>query len=139
MMHERNPIASTIQSENPLCLRFFAPLVSFALNLFQHFSSLGVLGVLARKNKKITSRRDAKRAKEEKQSPTIQPAAFVGQEWLKNETFPPGTLDRAVDRAYRPAPFDSERARVEFLFERYQALTTLFPEKPKKRARQPKT
>ena len=81
------------------------------------------------------SRRDAKRAKEEKQSPTIQPAAFVGQEWLKNETFPPGTLDRAVDRAYRPAPFDSERARVEFLFERYQALTTLFPEKPKKRPR----
>jgi hypothetical protein len=40
-----------------------------------------------------------------------------------------------VDRAYRPAPFDSERSRVEFLFERYQALTTLFPEKPKKRAR----
>ncbi len=56
-------------------------------------------------------------------------------------TMPPGlakahaALDRAVDRAYRPAPFDSERARVEFLFERYQALTTLFPEKPKKRAR----
>lgn len=60
-------------------------------------------------------------------------------------TMPPGlakahaALDRAVDRAYRPAPFDSERARVEFLFERYQALTTLFPEKPKKRTRQPKT
>ncbi len=56
-------------------------------------------------------------------------------------TMPPGlakahaALDRAVDRAYRPAPFDSERSRVEFLFERYQALTTLFPEKPKKRAR----
>ena len=40
-----------------------------------------------------------------------------------------------MDRAYRPAPFDSERARVEFLFERYQALTPLFPEKPKKRPR----
>jgi hypothetical protein len=39
-------------------------------------------------------------------------------------------LDRAVDRAYRPAPFDSERARVEHLFTLYQSLTTLFPSKP---------
>ncbi len=41
-------------------------------------------------------------------------------------------LDRAVDRAYRPAPFETERARVEHLFGLYQTLTTLFPEKPRK-------
>ena len=56
-------------------------------------------------------------------------------------TMPPGlakahaALDRAVDRAYRAAPFETERARVEHLFARYQALTTLFPEKPKKKPR----
>jgi hypothetical protein len=44
-------------------------------------------------------------------------------------------LDRAVDRAYRPAPFDSERARVEHLFTLYQSLTTLFPAKPGKTPR----
>jgi hypothetical protein len=33
-------------------------------------------------------------------------------------------LDRAVDRCYRKNPFDSERARVEFLFDLYQKLTT---------------
>ena len=56
-------------------------------------------------------------------------------------TMPPGlskahaALDRAVDRAYRSAPFETERARVEHLFTLYQALTTLFPEKPKKKPR----
>lgn len=50
-------------------------------------------------------------------------------------------LDRAVDAAYaaaeksagRRAPkFDSDAARVAFLFERYQALTSLLPvAKPK--------
>ena len=56
-------------------------------------------------------------------------------------TMPPGlakahaALDRAVDRAYRPAPFETERARVEHLFARYQALTTLFPAKPPKKPR----
>ena len=56
-------------------------------------------------------------------------------------TMPPGlakahaALDRAVDRAYRSAPFETERARVEHLFARYQALTTLFPAKPKKKPR----
>lgn len=56
-------------------------------------------------------------------------------------TMPPGlakahaALDRAVDRAYRSAPFISERARVEHLFSLYQSLTTLFPEKPKKKLR----
>ncbi len=30
--------------------------------------------------------------------------------------------DRAVDRLYRKAPFESERERVEFLFARYEAL-----------------
>ncbi len=90
---------------------------------------------LGEKKQKDNLAQSRQARKGRKQPPTIQPAAFVGQEWLKNETFPPGTLDRA----YRPAPFDSERARVEFLFERYQALTTLFPEKPKKRVRQLKT
>jgi hypothetical protein len=32
-------------------------------------------------------------------------------------------LDRAVDKCYRPAPFASERARVEYLFDLYQRLT----------------
>ncbi|HRT05837.1 MAG TPA: N-6 DNA methylase [Kiritimatiellia bacterium] len=56
-------------------------------------------------------------------------------------TMPPGlakahaALDRAVDRAYRSAPFETERARVEHLFALYQSLTTLFPEKPKKKPR----
>ena len=56
-------------------------------------------------------------------------------------TMPPGlakahaALDRAVDRAYRSAPFETERARVEHLFARYQALTTLFPAKPPKKPR----
>jgi type I restriction-modification system DNA methylase subunit len=46
-------------------------------------------------------------------------------------------LDRAVDRCYRKHPFDSERARVEFLFDLYQKLTaplTTTP-KPKRRGR----
>lgn len=33
-------------------------------------------------------------------------------------------LDRAVDKCYRAAPFASERARVEYLFDLYQRLTT---------------
>jgi len=33
-------------------------------------------------------------------------------------------LDRAVDKCYRAAPFTSERARVEYLFELYQRLVT---------------
>jgi hypothetical protein len=33
------------------------------------------------------------------------------------------TLDRAVDKSYRPAVFTSERERVEFLFARYEKLT----------------
>jgi hypothetical protein len=32
-------------------------------------------------------------------------------------------LDRAVDAAYRKAPFDTERSRVEYLFALYQQLT----------------
>ena len=59
-------------------------------------------------------------------------------------TMPPGltkahaTLDRAVDRAYRSAPFASERTRVEHLFTLYQSLTTLFPETPKRRMKSKK-
>ena len=33
-------------------------------------------------------------------------------------------LDRAVDRCYRPEPFPSDRHRVEYLFARYEKLTT---------------
>ncbi len=33
------------------------------------------------------------------------------------------TLDRAVDQCYRSTKFDSERERVEFLFQRYECLT----------------
>ena len=60
-------------------------------------------------------------------------------------TMPPGlakahaALDRAVDRAYRSAPFPTERARVEHLFGLYQTLTTLFPEKKQKAPRRKKS
>ncbi len=37
------------------------------------------------------------------------------------------TLDRAVDRLYRPEPFLNDQARVEHLFTLYERLTTLFP------------
>jgi hypothetical protein len=48
-------------------------------------------------------------------------------------------LDRAVDRCYRKNPFDSERARVEFLFELYQKLTVpLTTKHSKKRTRKRK-
>jgi hypothetical protein len=36
-------------------------------------------------------------------------------------------LDRAVDACYRKSPFTSDALRVEFLFERYQRLTSLLP------------
>jgi hypothetical protein len=44
------------------------------------------------------------------------------------------TLDRAVDKCYRPAAFDSERARVEYLFELYQRLVAPLtaPTKPRR-------
>ncbi|MGI9338969.1 MAG: class I SAM-dependent DNA methyltransferase [Gammaproteobacteria bacterium] len=46
-------------------------------------------------------------------------------------------LDKAVDRAYRSAPFASERARLEFLFAEYQKLAhPAIP--PEKRRRKPK-
>jgi len=35
----------------------------------------------------------------------------------------PPALDRAVDLCYRPQPFESERHRVEILFEPYEKLT----------------
>jgi hypothetical protein len=42
-------------------------------------------------------------------------------------------LDRAVDACYRKAAFASDAQRVEFLFERYQQLTSLLPtDKPAK-------
>jgi len=45
-------------------------------------------------------------------------------------------LDRAVDACYRKAAFANDAQRVEFLFERYQQLTSLLPAetaKPKRR------
>ena len=43
---------------------------------------------------------------------------------------------RAVDRCYRPEPFDTERQRVEFLFSLYERLTApLLPAAPKRRVR----
>ena len=41
-------------------------------------------------------------------------------------------LDRAVDRCYRPQPFGTELARLEFLFGRYQALSAPLLAKAKK-------
>jgi hypothetical protein len=45
-------------------------------------------------------------------------------------------LDRAVDAAYRKAPFDTERSRVEYLFALYQQLSAplLPPAKSRRRA-----
>jgi hypothetical protein len=40
-------------------------------------------------------------------------------------------LDRAVDACYRKATFSSDAQRVEFLFERYQQLTSLLPTEKK--------
>jgi len=41
------------------------------------------------------------------------------------------TLDRAVDRCYRPEPFKSDRERVEHLFALYETLTApLLPTSP---------
>src|SRR6266571_5169828 len=43
-------------------------------------------------------------------------------------------LDRAVEKSYRPEPFDSDRQRVEFLFALYEKLTApLLPITPKTR------
>ncbi len=44
-------------------------------------------------------------------------------------------LDAAVDRAYGKAGFKSDAERVAFLFERYQALTSLLPAARPKRGR----
>jgi hypothetical protein len=45
-------------------------------------------------------------------------------------------LDRAVDRCYRPQPFESERQRVEFLFVLYEKLTApLIPAAGKRKRR----
>lgn len=46
-------------------------------------------------------------------------------------------LDAAVDAAYgrKPRSFKSDAERVAFLFERWQALTSLLPAAPAKRPR----
>ncbi|WP_317129133.1 DNA methyltransferase [Hymenobacter sp. UV11] len=61
------------------------------------------------------------------------------------DTMPPAlarahqTLDRAVDRCYRPQPFTTELARLEFLFSLYQQLSApVLSAVPKARARIPK-
>ncbi len=48
-------------------------------------------------------------------------------------------LDRAVDACYRKAAFTSDAQRVEFLFERYQQLTSLLPTEKKTTKRKTKT
>ncbi|MDO8340350.1 MAG: DNA methylase, partial [Candidatus Woesebacteria bacterium] len=45
------------------------------------------------------------------------------------------SLDRAVDACYRKAAFANDAQRVEFLFERYQQLTSLLPAAPVKKSR----
>ena len=47
-------------------------------------------------------------------------------------------LDRAVDACYRKAAFTSDAQRVEFLFERYQQLTSLLPTEAVKTKRRKK-
>jgi hypothetical protein len=47
-------------------------------------------------------------------------------------------LDRAVDACYRKAAFASDAQRVEFLFERYQQLTSLLPAISAKKTRKSK-
>jgi hypothetical protein len=47
-------------------------------------------------------------------------------------------LDKAVDAAYGKKSFVSEAARVAFLFDRYQQLTSLLPVAPIKQARKRK-
>ena len=49
-------------------------------------------------------------------------------------------LDRAVEKCYRPEPFESDRQRVEFLFALYEKLTApLLPVTPKTKARRSPT
>jgi hypothetical protein len=49
-------------------------------------------------------------------------------------------LDTAVDKAYGKTGFKSDAERVAFLFQRYQALTSLLPQTPmKKRVSKAKT
>ncbi len=49
-------------------------------------------------------------------------------------------LDAAVDRAYGKTSFKSDAERVAFLFQRYQALTSLLPQATaKKRVGKAKT
>lgn len=48
-------------------------------------------------------------------------------------------LDRAVDKCYRSAPFDSERQRVEYLFDLYQRLIAPLTAPPKRRSKKHQT
>ncbi len=45
-------------------------------------------------------------------------AIAFNKEWKAHQE-----LDRAVDRCYRPEPFESDRHRVEYLFALYEKLT----------------
>ena len=80
-------------------------------------------------------------------SNTLSPQAWRGQDEGRDLyaplTMPPvlvkahQALDRAVDACYRKAPFTSDAQRVEFLFERYQQLTSLLPTERKLTRRNP--
>jgi len=79
-------------------------------------------------------------------SPSPQPSPASGRgsslaDLYDPLTMPPAlvkahqALDRAVDACYRKAAFTSDAQRVEFLFERYQQLTSLLPTEKKKHSR----
>ena len=83
-------------------------------------------------------------------SPSPQPSPASGRgsslaDLYDPLTMPPAlvkahqTLDRAVDTCYRKAAFASDAQRVEFLFERYQQLTSLLPTEKKAAKRKTKT
>lgn len=48
------------------------------------------------------------------------------------------TLDRAVDRCYRPQPFPDERRRFEYLFALYEKLITPLTATKRKKTRKRK-
>jgi hypothetical protein len=75
----------------------------------------------------------------------VYPGATLGDLYDPN-TMPPNlrkahrALDVAVDRLYRPAPFTSDRERVEHLFGLYERMVSGFlatPAKPKRARRAP--
>ena len=65
-------------------------------------------------------------------------AEQTGAPFVVRQPAKPSTLDRAVDACYRKAAFANDAQRVEFLFERYQQLTSLLPTTSAKKTRKSK-